>query len=313
MIQIDRAGEPTRRVASVLDEIRIGGGFAEDVVLADETVAEHHCTLVCHTGTWFVTDDDSLHGTLVNGRRIAGTTRLAERDRIGVGPFVLALQLEAEDPVGARLLASLLSGDEAARTVYADWLEGEGRIDRAEFLRLQPKLNALRPTHADFAATTARLRGLAAEIDPGWRMKVARPPVEGCKVAKEFTCTMDWSALAPTEQPTVRSCGACKQAVHYCTTEDEALAQTRRGHCVVVDLGARRTAPSLADARSGSTVRPPGMYLPRTMPVAPPPRPQPPPQPPLRRPEASAPLWTCPACNAANVSPRCGQCGAVLT
>ena len=32
--------------------------------------------------SWFVTDDDSLHGTLVNGRRIAGTTRLAERDRI---------------------------------------------------------------------------------------------------------------------------------------------------------------------------------------------------------------------------------------
>lgn len=308
VIQIDRAGEPTRRVASVLDEIRIGRGFAEDVVLSEETVAEHHCTLVCHAGTWFVTDDDSLHGTAVNGHRIAGTTRLAAHDRIGVGPFVLALHPEAEDPVEARLLDDLATGDEEARTVYADWLEGKGRLDRAEFLRLQPKLNALRPTHPDFATTTARLRALAAEIDPGWRMKVARPPVEGCRVAPELRCTMDWSALAPTARPDVRSCGACKQAVHYCTTEDEALAQARRGHCVVLDLGARRTAPSLRDVQPVRTIAPPGMYLPRTMPMPPPP-----PPPPLPRPTTSAPLWTCPACNATNVSPRCGQCGAVLT
>lgn len=84
----------------------------------------------------------------------------------------------------ATLLAAIARHDEASRLVYADWLEGRGDATRAEFLRLQQALVGGVPADdagkALFKKRTERLRWLAEQIDPAWRLRVARPAVENC-------------------------------------------------------------------------------------------------------------------------------------
>jgi uncharacterized protein (TIGR02996 family) len=86
---------------------------------------------------------------LLLGERLGG-----EPAQTPEGAFLQAL---AEDPA-----------DDAARLIYADWLEEGGHAARAEWLRLEVRLAQAAPGDEQRATLEARLRKLAANIDRGW-------------------------------------------------------------------------------------------------------------------------------------------------
>jgi uncharacterized protein (TIGR02996 family) len=65
--------------------------------------------------------------------------------------------------------------DEAARLIYADWLDERGNAARAEFLRLQAHLRTLQPDEPRHKDLDVRLREvLASQFDPDWLARVER-------------------------------------------------------------------------------------------------------------------------------------------
>lgn len=137
--------------------------------------------------------------------------------------------------------------DDVSRLVYADWLEDQNDPTaalQAEYLRLT--VEAARgplPVEKD-----ARLRQLAADLEPDWLAVVSRIPVENCPREPalaaasllRFVCGLNWQDLRPTEQRTVRHCPECGKDVHYCGTIREARDHAREDHCIAVDLGILR-------------------------------------------------------------------------
>lgn len=144
----------------------------------------------------------------------------------------------------ATLLKAIAQHDEAARLVYADWLEGNGDVKRAEFLRLQQALVGSPPAddagRALFKHRTERLRWLADAIDPAWRAAVARPLVENCDAHFDFACPMEWGQLTETADPKVRGCNLCEEPVYYCTTIGEARRHAAQQRCVAIDITVER-------------------------------------------------------------------------
>jgi uncharacterized protein (TIGR02996 family) len=74
----------------------------------------------------------------------------------------------------ATLMLGIQAGDDAAREVYADWLEERGELVRAELLRTQERLVATDPFARSYDATLRELRGLERRVDPAWRQLVMR-------------------------------------------------------------------------------------------------------------------------------------------
>jgi pSer/pThr/pTyr-binding forkhead associated (FHA) protein len=70
---------------------RLGRGDGNTLILDDEFVSAHHALLVHRDGGWWVRDDGSTNGTLVNGERIDGEVSLQEGDDIQIGQVVLRL------------------------------------------------------------------------------------------------------------------------------------------------------------------------------------------------------------------------------
>ena len=144
----------------------------------------------------------------------------------------------------ATLLRAIAQHDEAARLVYADWLEGHGDVKRAEFLRLQQALVGPAPIDDGgkvlFKKRTERLRWLAESIDPAWRAAVARPLVENCDAHFDFACPMEWGQLTETADPNARACKLCEELVYYCTTIGEARRHAAQRHCVAIDITVER-------------------------------------------------------------------------
>ena len=93
----------------------------------------------------------------------------------------------------AAMVAAIGQGDDAARLVYADWLEQHGRAACAELVRVQEQLAAAAPESRAFSDATLRLCTLADATDLAWRMQIARGRVIGCDVDG---CAMDWTGLA---------------------------------------------------------------------------------------------------------------------
>jgi uncharacterized protein (TIGR02996 family) len=236
-----RMEQPTRYTTE-RTRILIGRNEACDLVLADGLVSPRHCRMTDQHGAWILQDLGSESGTLVNGEPIRTPIVVGAGDQIRVGGFVIQLQAvdSRVDPVEDRLLDGIARGDDTSRAVYADWLEERGELVRAEFVRVQQAIiDAPMATSAErdaFLTSSARLRKLAASIDLGWRMQVARPAVEGCQVAFEIPCKMDWGQLAPTARADVRTCQTCRKDVHYCVSEQDAFDLAKDGHGVVVDI-----------------------------------------------------------------------------
>jgi uncharacterized protein (TIGR02996 family) len=261
---VSSADLPERRLVFTAPEVSIGRVHGCDVVLGKSSVSRRHARLVVRDDVFILVDLKSANGTYVNGNRIVAPVVVRASDRVAIGEFTLAFE-DIEEPttewipepeldsVEAGLLASIAERDEAARVVYADWLEERGDLARAEFLRLQQELLAMEDD-GRYMAIVHRLEKLAAGIDVHWRIKVGRPVIENC-MAYDFPCPREWGALDPTGRRTVRFCTGCERNVYYCKTIEEARDHARRGDCVCVDPVSPRRSGDLDPPRP---VPPPG-------------------------------------------------------
>ena len=151
--------------------------------------------------------------------------------------------------------------DDAARLVYADWLDERADPESAaksQFLRLTVRqLDPARPKDDD-----ATLQKLAAKLDTDWLAVVSRLEVENCGGMRaeveevrqlrnvfELVCDQQWDELTVTDDRAVRHCEKCRQNVHYCDTIMTAREHARQGHCVAVDLGIIRRNGDLRPPR----------------------------------------------------------------
>lgn len=249
-IYLYREGERTQRITSTKDEIWLGTHAEADVPVHGKGVVDRHCKLVVRPAGCFLVEEAGQ--VRINGKAIAKATPLYETDKVFLGAYSFMIETleRAPDPTEEKLLADIAAGDDDSRVVYADWLEENGDIRRAEFLRVQEALRALTAHDADtrvaFVEQSRRLQHLALLVDLAWRMKVVRAPVEGCKVARfDLPCTQQWSGLAETGFPDVRLCTLCHQEVYYSTTLAEARSHAWRGRCVAVDLANERSRGDL--------------------------------------------------------------------
>jgi uncharacterized protein (TIGR02996 family) len=256
------------RYAFEEQEITIGRGRGNHVVLSDRNISRHHARLVVRDSKYILVDLKSTNGTYVNGRRLTARLVVRPTDQIRMGDCTLAIEgveLEdtqerplapfvARDQVEADLLRAIGEGDLASREVYADWLEDHGHAPQAEFVRVQQALVAMAPEDDGFEMRSARLRELAPTLELGWRARVARPVIERCptgiprapNVVFDFQCPKEWGQLAATEREDRRFCGACKRHVHYCRTVPEARDHAGRGECVALDIRALRWSRDIA-------------------------------------------------------------------
>jgi uncharacterized protein (TIGR02996 family) len=303
-------GPPGATLTSVAvrrDEVTIGSDRQVDIFVPHAEPI--HARLVADGKQWLIVTSAP---TVINGRQVEGRFVVDAEDEILIGGYVVAIRPVELDAREQELIASAVRDDDA-RLIYADWLEERGQWDRAEFLRLQSAAYGLDPMSPRFQSLALRIKKLSPALDLTWRMMLSRDDVEGCRsVSRELTCTMNWSFLEPTNDPTVRSCGGCRQHVYYCATEEQAAEHARAGHCIVIDLGATRGELLAGALRLAERDRqlatapvinapptPPGTYLPvhYTLP------PQPPPVPPPPEPECTncnAPMTPamryCPVC-----------------
>lgn len=117
----------------------------------------------------------------------------------------------------AELLAAVRDapGDDAARAVYADWLEQHGEEARAAFVR---------------GEEVAEIRRYC---EAAWRALTSRARVEDCG---RDACPGTWDRLAPTDVERVRGCAACGRYPVYCVELEEADTAEANGHPVVRDV-----------------------------------------------------------------------------
>ena len=85
-----RAGEQFRLRAG---KGRIGRDQGVSIRLMDETVSREHATIWWSDGAFYIQDDASTAGTVVNGQKIAAATRLANGDEIVLGRTTLVFRM----------------------------------------------------------------------------------------------------------------------------------------------------------------------------------------------------------------------------
>ncbi|MBN1178060.1 MAG: FHA domain-containing protein [Anaerolineae bacterium] len=88
-------GGPALETAYVLQEVTsLGRTPANTIVLKDTFVSAHHALLAWREGRWWLEDQGSKNGTLLNDERVTQPTVVGAGDVIGVGRFALRLEVE---------------------------------------------------------------------------------------------------------------------------------------------------------------------------------------------------------------------------
>lgn len=131
----------------------------------------------------------------------------------------------------------LVNPDDAARLVYADWLEEQGD-ERAAYLRIEVELHRVPNGMRRSRELREELRRIGRRINKGWIAAIARGPIESCRVGSSFCeqeCPKQWERLRPENKGRVRQCQACGQSVHYCFTMQDVRRQYFGPHPIVID------------------------------------------------------------------------------
>jgi serine phosphatase RsbU (regulator of sigma subunit) len=76
----------------------LGRSGQSTVVMLDESVSRRHASIACRSGTWYITDLASRHGTHVNAVRLSpeAPAPLRTGDMVGIGPWTLRVRLAGE-------------------------------------------------------------------------------------------------------------------------------------------------------------------------------------------------------------------------
>jgi uncharacterized protein (TIGR02996 family) len=140
--------------------------------------------------------------------------------------------------------------DDAARGVYADWLEEQGdpaSAAKAAYLRVECVLSEVGPGDARKAKRlVAKRQKLAASLDVSWLAVVSKPGLEDCGTRFRLECPKRWDRLHPTPEDRVRFCATCQRRVHYCDTIANANERAQRGECIAVGTQVERKPLDLA-------------------------------------------------------------------
>lgn len=72
----------------------LGRAAEADMVLPDRAVSSRHCRIDWQSDGYLLTDTSS-NGTLLNGRPLTAPQRLSSGDHIGIGPYIVAVSIEA--------------------------------------------------------------------------------------------------------------------------------------------------------------------------------------------------------------------------
>ncbi len=76
-------------------------------------------------------------------------------------------------------------------------------------------------------------------------------------VRLSYECARSWDSLTPTEDPSVRHCDLCHQAVYRCTDPGEAAAHAASARCVAIDASGspyRGTVPAIRARDEGNEI-----------------------------------------------------------
>jgi uncharacterized protein (TIGR02996 family) len=233
----------------VASEIQIGSHSDSDVVITGADA--RHARYVIKDAKYIIVDLKSAGGTLWNGRRMTSPMVVRPGDVcelaghrmqiVDVAARREQLQPRQFDADEEALLLAIHAGDEHSRDVYADLLEARGDLARAELVRI-----------LDHGPRSLPMLELMIGTDPAWRMRIARPPIEGpCRP----DCPRTWNALSASG--TSAHCHVCGAEVRYCATVDDAAAVMVEGTRAVVDPLALRWSRDLDNAWDPGVEGPP--------------------------------------------------------
>jgi uncharacterized protein (TIGR02996 family) len=134
-----------------------------------------------------------------------------------------------------------------------EWRRGFDRRPPQGFQERQRRVRELEGQLADLSrairpAVPARLRELAATLDPNWLAVVSDTGIEGCgkgtrgggSLRFDFICDRSWADMGPTADNNVRHCETCRKDVYFCDNLADAREHSREGRCIAVDVGVIR-------------------------------------------------------------------------
>jgi uncharacterized protein (TIGR02996 family) len=156
------------------DVIQIGRAASNDLVLDHFRIDAHHATLFANDGMFAIEWQRTL--SRLDVRRTQPPLIAVGDTTFQVKPFVIEVE-HYTDPTEIALVCRIESGDDAMRSVYADWLEERDELARAEHLRMQLALREQSPQSVEFAALAERGYALAARVPAGWRSCMAQPAI----------------------------------------------------------------------------------------------------------------------------------------
>jgi len=248
-----------RRFLFPLQTISIGTARSNELKLSGPDIDALHACFMTYGSSTMIRVISHRFPTFLGDWRVPEGIDVNERTTVTIGAYRMNISrvtfakvadqapYAATAPREQALLQAAATGDAHSRVVYADWLEEQGDLARADFLRVQDQLVGLRTDDVRFGGLTARLSALAAQIAPSWRIQIATPSVERCGAAFDFRCPMTWSALQPTARDGVRHCNGCQRDVYYALSVGEARAFASSGHCVALDAASARWPRDLAE------------------------------------------------------------------
>jgi pilus assembly protein CpaF len=169
----DENGTELRRDQLEGDEIVIGRGGGNQIVLKSSTVSTKHARLYRNNGEWLLVDEQSTNGTFLNGRVVEAPSPVCDGDQIDVGAFRLWVVSGAPRPAAEAVAAEAPSDPEAAKKAANKVLEIKQKIHKKliEFLDLRwvdlSKLGEAEVRAQTRSAIDNILRDLAWEIPSG--------------------------------------------------------------------------------------------------------------------------------------------------
>jgi hypothetical protein len=76
---------------------RVGKSQDNDIVISNKFVSRHHAIITHKNGFFYIVDDNSSNGVLVNGRKIAGEAKLNEGDKLSFGPYKMTWHINNQN------------------------------------------------------------------------------------------------------------------------------------------------------------------------------------------------------------------------